>query len=105
MSAVDKQIRRRLIAEGYDCEPADTGGGHSHLSVPEYKKSKRREEGLDQREQRLAEQEERIAERLKDAAEKQAHARKVHQQQLALLNAASERDEESKQREAAMDEH
>lgn len=104
MSAFDKRIRARLIAEGYDCEPEATGGSHSHLSVPEYKKSKRREDELDQREQKLAEQEARIDERLKDAAEKQAHARQVHQQQLALLDSARQRDAESKKRQKQVNE-
>lgn len=112
MSAFDKRIRARLIAEGYDCEPAATGGSHSHLSVPEYKKSKRREEGLDQREHRLTEREkrldereQRLQERLEKARTTQAHARQIHQQQLALLDTARTRDEESKKRKAAVEEH
>lgn len=105
MSAFDKRIRARLIAEGYDCEPAATGGSHTHLSVPEYKKSKRREEGLDQREHRVEEREQRLQERLEKARTTQAHARQIHQQQLALLATARTRDEESKKRQAAVDKH
>lgn len=100
MSKLDKQIRARLIDEGYHCEPEATGGTHTHLSVPEYKKSKRREDDLDQREQRLSAAEKTLRDRQEETRATQEHARQVHQQQLALLEDACNRDEESKQRAA-----